>query len=164
MRWLVIFSLLVLSGCASDWAAMKARTVESANADFRAAVPCCNKFSDLQYSEMPPEKGILSIDKTSQVFDFATGKSFVAAIVLPEFQIGGSLRVKSLLVGEGAFIPAKAMLFPIATFLDSQKHLIETIEISFIDCHSGVFSDTEGGGYGIIVIPIDANYVVFHTA
>lgn len=164
MRWLICFSLLAITGCASNWAEIRARSIETSAADFRAAVPCCKSYGELRFDPMPSEKALLSLDRSSQVFDFATGKSFLAAIALPEYQVGESLRVKSLVIGDASFIPAMVMLYPIATFLDAQKNEVETIEVPPAEYHSGIASDTEGGGVGIVTIPAGSKFVIFHTA
>jgi hypothetical protein len=164
MRLLFSAILLLLSGCASDWAAKRAYTVSHAIEQYRAAESCCTTYSDITFAELRPGANISDINSSAQAFAFPTGISYFVAYSLPERSAGSTLRVKSILVGDAGYIPAMVMLFPLATFLDAEMREISREEVAPVAFHSSVFGDSEGGGVGHVEVPAGAAFVLFHTS
>jgi hypothetical protein len=156
--------LLLLSGCASDWAAKRESTISNAFQQHGAAQACCQGYSDISFTELRPGANVADINSSAPAFAFPTGISYFAAYSLPTRGDPYKLRVKSILVGDAGYIPAMVMLFPLATFLDKDMREIAREEVAPKVFHSSVFGDSEGGGVGHVAVPAGAAFVLFHTS
>lgn len=97
---------------------------------YRNARVCCSDPTEFQFVDMSlPGQRSLEIGPTSRLFDFHSGRSFFAALRLPEASSSYRVRIKSLLQGKGdatrVFYPVVALLNDnfIVTRLSSPSHL-----------------------------------------
>lgn len=76
-RCLLAASALAVTGCAS---------VQSQQAKLDAAPSCCSGFTDMSYARLAlPELRSIAFNESSPAFAFATGKSYFAALELPDW-------------------------------------------------------------------------------
>lgn len=97
---------------------------------YRNARVCCSDPTEFQFVDMSlPGQQSLEIGPTSRLFDFHSGRSFFAALRLPEASGSYRVRIKSLLQGKGdatrVFYPVVALLNDnfVVTRLSSPSHL-----------------------------------------
>jgi len=97
---------------------------------YRNARVCCTDPAEFQFQDVSlPGQRSLEIGPMSRLFDFHSGRSFFAALRLPEASGSYRVKIKSLLQGKGdathVFYPVVALLNDnfIVTRLSSPNHL-----------------------------------------
>jgi hypothetical protein len=76
-RCLLAAAALVVTGCAS---------VQSQQAKLDTARSCCSGFTEMSYARLAlPELRSIAFNESSPAFAFATGKSYFAALELPDW-------------------------------------------------------------------------------
>lgn len=80
-----------------------------AKAALLAATPCCTSLAELSYQPLLEGETRVQIDQRAAVFEFAEGRSYVAAYRLPE-QSGDLLIELDSLMGKSALVPQVLML------------------------------------------------------
>lgn len=97
---------------------------------YRSARVCCSDPTEFQFLDVSlPGQQLLEIGPTSRLFDFHSGRSFFAALRLPEASGSYRVRIRSVLQGKGdttrVFYPVVALLNDnfIVTRVSSPNHL-----------------------------------------
>lgn len=158
MRQLVLgLAVLAIAGCAS---------VESSRNALATAKVCCASLADLPFKPMQHgEPQELEIDGSSPVFEFAEGRSFFAAFMLPSAPAATSLEFMTGL--NGFWLPSATVFMPSFTFLDAAKRPIATIVEFPITQGAKLFEPSFGSSSfwsGYVGIPKDARYVVIYAS
>jgi hypothetical protein len=150
MRWIVTLFVALFAGCAE---------VARLDDSLTAAPGCCRSFAEMTFRPLlPGEEARLAIDSNAPAFLFPEGKSYFAALKLPQRE-GGVLSVKTFL--SSARLPAATVLMPQFVFLDS-AHQPRRVEKEF-NLKQDV--DFFRGGYWSFEVPVsqDDAYVVVYA-
>lgn len=93
---------------------------ESDPGALQRAVPCCTTLAGLPFRSLPADRvQLVTIGKQSPVFDFGTGRSYVAALELPPIEPPYIVQVRSYALGD---LPQRSRVFYPAVLLLNARH------------------------------------------
>lgn len=154
---------ILLAGCAASY--------QSVKASYDQARPCCATLSDLKYQKLSDQgPTLVEIDETSQVFQFDTGKSYVAAFVLPARAAPYTLSLKSFTLGD--HIDSSHIFYPQVLILDAQHQALAQHQLNGLRATSATFFETvDAKSWGlmikldaaVVIDPAAARYAVIYT-
>ena len=144
-------SAILLAGCAAPYTAVKA--------SYDLAQSCCATLSDLKYQKLSDQRQTLvEIDDTSQVYQFDTGKSYVAAFELPARVAPYTLGLKSFALGD--HIDSSHIFYPQVLILDAQHRVLAKHQLNGLRATSATFLETVAAKSWGLMIALDATAVI----
>jgi hypothetical protein len=118
----------------------------------RAAATCCVDPADFEYKDTTlPGQSTFDIGPSSRLFDFHSGRSFFAALRLPDTSDSYRIRVKSLLQGKG---DATRVFYPVVALLNEDFIVTRISSVAHLRLEAGLA--TPGGAAGLaLTIRVD---------
>lgn len=135
------------------------------------AVPCCATLAELPYRPLPGDRTeLVDIGEQSPVFEFDTGRSFVAAFELPAVALPYTVQVRSYALGD--VVQRARVFYPAALLLDANHAVLARREPEDLPVVKSGYGDaTKENRWGlplrleweILVDEPDTKFLVIHT-
>lgn len=129
------------------------------------AEKCCESLSSLTFKQLPLNQKVrLAVDSNDAVYHYAKDRSsFVEALRLPPNAQSSLLEIESEVVYDRN-TKEKQIFFPVLTFLDADKQVIESVEANTVNLQLPLLSK----GYMRLLVRLngklnEARYLLIHT-
>ncbi len=156
-------ALSLAGGCANLSSIGKTRY--TATEAIQTAGQCCEVIANLRFKQLPANKKVrLAVNRDDAIYHYAQGAaSFVEALALPQNSQYSLLEIESEVV-KNRDSRKRHIFYPVLTFLDENKQVIETIEDTERSLQSPLFARD----HMRIAVRLNGNlanarYVLLHT-
>jgi maltose operon protein len=151
-RRAILLAALALAGCASTTGLPHSDTARLAA--YERAVPCCTDPALLGFVDLPATGVVdVTIGPGSQLFDFQSGRSFLAAFRLPERSGPYRVRVKSFF--EGPAGPDGFVFYPSVALMDEWFIVSRVSGLDNLRLDPGLAAPDGEAGL-VVTIPLDS--------
>jgi maltose operon periplasmic protein len=154
---LLLLAASALAACAQSTANFEAGSPR----DLKSAVTCCSSYRDMTFHRITMGRTTkFDVTERFPVYDFTTGRSYFAAISLPEMEGGESLVIYSYPLGD--ILSKGRVLRPIVTFLNEDHSPIVTENRDFTDHYAGgLFIRTQW--VTKFKVPVGSKHFIVHS-